>query len=604
MSEVRLVVRDAECDWSGTVHGGCADRAIAALAADPVTIEELSTAIGRFDASGRVLGSLRQGLNDEPYDAGLVVIDLIARLIVVDSSYSTPLMEGSEAYHDGDCCTDKWLNFHLAPDWKISSDGLHWKSLADDRRVENLARPPRDLRQVLYGRPLLEFIARGCFAAFGRRDEIAAAVRAERAKLAAQRAESARRNPAKDDDDWLAMIAAIHEAEPDLRTPAEIERDDYASLFYDTLKQIHIDWLMTPRDDIGGNHPREAMLEQHDHIVWDLQDQSQNWSTIHRQPPAISETSYAFRHAGFGTHEIVLYYDLVRELLWSCWKQLLQVIDAPDRPASSPMFAVGDFLAAEVPRLETVCQSWLDTPDPDLHMRTPRSVIHRERSRVPETVSGRDAMVDPDCPCCQMMADMPGPCFWHLDGCNMDDDFAFDFYCRTLEDREKKDREYAEFDRRYEAERAERERLGVSSRDQNDDLENGAWSRSYSIGDQANVPVGVRVFGIGCRLAEVIVGLRDGKERDSVEASRQHHIDQLNRGFGNLRDVLQNRDSSLSTSLLDPVVQRFIETLEDVAEFQMEVAEQCHSLADQLRSLKDPPPIAPDWESGDFDVPF
>jgi hypothetical protein len=186
----------------------------------------------------------------------------------------------------------------------------------------------------------------------------------------------------------------------------------------------------------------------------------------------------------------------------------------------------------------------------------------------------------------------------------MDDDFAFDFYCRTLEDREKKERDDAEFDREYEARRAERERLGVSSCDPKDDLANGAWSRSFSIGDQADVPVGVRVFGIGCHLAEVIVGLRDGRERDSVDPRVQHHIDQLNRDFGNLRDVLQNGDVSLSESLLDPMIQRFIESLEDVAEFRSELAEQCHSVTDELHSLKDPPAKVPDWESGDFDVPF
>jgi hypothetical protein len=41
MSEVRLVVREVAGDWSGTIHGSCADRAVAALSADPVTLEEL-----------------------------------------------------------------------------------------------------------------------------------------------------------------------------------------------------------------------------------------------------------------------------------------------------------------------------------------------------------------------------------------------------------------------------------------------------------------------------------------------------------------------------------------------------------------------------------
>ena len=49
MSEVRLVVREADEDWSGTVHGSTAMRAIAALSADPVTLDELETAVGRFE---------------------------------------------------------------------------------------------------------------------------------------------------------------------------------------------------------------------------------------------------------------------------------------------------------------------------------------------------------------------------------------------------------------------------------------------------------------------------------------------------------------------------------------------------------------------------
>lgn len=48
MSEVRLVVREAEGDWSGTMHGSCADRAIAALSADPINMEELEIVTERF----------------------------------------------------------------------------------------------------------------------------------------------------------------------------------------------------------------------------------------------------------------------------------------------------------------------------------------------------------------------------------------------------------------------------------------------------------------------------------------------------------------------------------------------------------------------------
>ncbi len=48
MTSVRLVVRDLDRDWSGTVQAGLADRAIAALSADPVSLPELEAALARF----------------------------------------------------------------------------------------------------------------------------------------------------------------------------------------------------------------------------------------------------------------------------------------------------------------------------------------------------------------------------------------------------------------------------------------------------------------------------------------------------------------------------------------------------------------------------
>ena len=64
-------------------------------------------------------------------------------------------------------------------------------------------------------------------------------------------------------------------------------------------------------------------------------------------------------------------------------------------------------------------------------------------------------------------------------------------------------------------------------------------ARSVSVGDTADVPLGIRVFGIGCHLAELIVGLRAGADRESVPQETQSYIDQVNRDFGNLREVLQ-----------------------------------------------------------------
>ncbi len=414
MSEVRLVIREANCDWSGTIHGSCAETTIAALSADPVTIDELEAATERFakpTESHDYFVNLRRGFDTEPYDAGLVVIDLVARLVVVDSTYCSPAREGSVNYHDGRSATDHVLRYHAASDWVFQSDGEGWEYLAKERRRDLAAMTRPDARQVFYGRPMLEFIVREVFAAFTRRDE----------------------------------------PQPE---PAHSEK-----YVHDALKQIHANWLLTPRDDLLGACPREVALERHDHIDRDLQDRCEQWSCLGKCPRGLAETSHAFQHGGFGTHELVEYYELVRDLLWSCWDQLTEMEQSPEVGHRSLLLTVGDFLTTEVPRLGSVREAWLDMPDPEFHGRTPRSIISRERARLPEAVSGKDAVIDPDCPCCQMMAELPGPTFWHLDGCNMDDEFAFNIHCKTREDWEKEQSDWEDFNRRFEAESAERQRL-------------------------------------------------------------------------------------------------------------------------------------------------
>src|SRR4051794_6261915 len=125
---------------------------------------------------------------------------------------------------------------------------------------------------------------------------------------------------------------------------------------------------------------------------------------------------------------------LVRELLWSCWQRLIELGNTRSAAGGLETLAVKVFLNSEVPCLEIIGDHWLETPDPECHDRTPRSIIDRERARLPEGMSGHEAIIDADCPCCQMMAGLPGPMFWHLDGSGMDDDFAFDIHHRTRQE--------------------------------------------------------------------------------------------------------------------------------------------------------------------------
>ncbi|MFL5331002.1 MAG: hypothetical protein ACJ8C4_19095 [Gemmataceae bacterium] len=540
MSEVRLVIREADRDWSGTIHGGSADRAIAGLSADPTTLAELEVATARFAKTSRpFFGTFSRGLIDEPYDSGFVLIDLIARIVVMDSTYSSLERSGGVCYHDGHHETDIVLPYHLADDWLLMNDRFVWQAIAAQRRRENV-KPILDVRSVFYGSSMMEFMARRTFAQFS----------------------------------TLGSAADSHDVQ-------------------NALKEIHAEWLLTPREDLGGRCPREVALDRKGHINWDLQDQSERWSLLKKCPPGLDLSSRAFRYGGFGTHELVHYYYLVRELLWSCWEQLIQDY------THSELLTVGDFLTQEVPRLEVVSQEWLNTPQPENHGRTPRSMIDRERARLPEGISGRAAMVDPDCPCCQMLADMPGPAFWHLDGCNMEDEFAFDLHHRTRDEWESEQREWEEHRRRFNAERAECERLGVTD----PRAENSVWSSSFATADGPEVPLGIRLFGIGCRLAELMTDIR-GWTAELAGPATQRVIDQLNRDFGNMREVLQTLERSISEALINPVIERFVDCLAAVREAYPNSAEKCNSLTITLENFLNPTLSENAWGSSGEDIPF
>ncbi len=565
MSEVRLVIRGAEGDWSGTIHGSSADQAIAALSADPVTLDELEVAVGRYQkprTNGKFFGGMRRGIEDEPYDAGLVVIDMVGRLIVVESTYSSASRSGMIAYHDGNCCTQHHVPFWLAEEWQFSSDGNQWRGLSESRRQEQSAQPAIDFREVLYGQPLLEFLA-------------------------------------------CELFAACSAAPPGPLKDPSVYDDEERHRRLDLHKRIHATWLLTARADLAGKSPRAAALDGHDHISHDLNDRCMHWTILDQPAPGIAATSHAFRYSSFGSHEWFKYYDLVRELLWNCHDQIHDMILRSNGPGLPAGVQAGDFLTTEVPRLMQVRDLWLDFPDDDCHGRTPRSIIDRERMRIPESLSGHDAMVDPDCPCCQMLADMPGPTFWHMDGCNNDDEFAFDPYCKTLADWEAKQRDYEEMDRSIRECQTERQLMGVDYGAERE--ENSPWTRSFSVTDDSSIPLGIRIFGIGSRLADVICEVRDGAKRDAVPPERQLLIDQLNRHFGNVRDVLHSPDLAEASALLNPVIDRFRETLDQAAEQpgSQRLASQCAALTEELNRLLRPRLSRPRTEPDSWDdLPF
>jgi hypothetical protein len=120
MSEIRLNIITKTQTISGTIHGSFGDVIVASLTAEPETIEELETAIQRYikrESDWSVFRSFRKSENFEPYDAGLLVIDLIAKVIMADSTYSYYSTEGTVRIKT-ETDEDFSLPYCLADDWK------------------------------------------------------------------------------------------------------------------------------------------------------------------------------------------------------------------------------------------------------------------------------------------------------------------------------------------------------------------------------------------------------------------------------------------------------------------------------------------------------
>ncbi len=357
---------------------------------------------------------------------------------------------------------------------------------------------------------------------------------------------------------------------------------------------------MQPRDDLRGKSPRDVLLEKQKYISRDVEDRAQQWSLMGACPRGLDPQSHAFRFAGFGRHEVVKYYDLVRDLLACCWNRLLELSSDP-RPQSRPQaLSRGDFLTDEVPRLQQWRDAWLETPDPECHGLTPREVNDHERARIPEGLSGKHAMVDHDCPLCQMMSDMPGPMFWGLDGSHLDDDFVFSFY-RTREEWDEEERRREEFHRRYKEQEAECERLGVKYPGKGYADPDYVWERSFVVDEEnPELPLAVRLFSIGSLLAELIVDLKSPSEEHEL-------IDALNHDWGNLREVCQNEDPDEASALVEPVLDRFCETLNSVALAREDLAEKCDDFQERLQRFLEPPSEVEDESDDDYpvdDIPF
>ena len=426
MSEVTLNLVDSKQILNGTIHGSVADACIAALSAEPETVEDLEAALARYiKPTGKAgqhseFSSLHAAseIDTQSWDAGVVVIDLAARIVA--ATYSQPGRQGEVRYHNGLESTDLTVPYRISDDWLFLNSITEYQSTSRARGQKRL-KLPVDARAVLSGPPLLEFVVTSVH-------ESPVCLESIKKLRTLERETGADKN-----------------SDRELRD----EEEKIGRALHEEISAIHARWLMTSRSDLEGQAPRDVLLAKKEFIDFDLHTRSLQWSFQGEGPPCLAKHSFAYRFAGFGMHECVIYYDLVRLLLWSTLDH--QAPDDSEQPFDSK---------AEISWLEHIKDEWLESPQDDYGGRIPAILIENERKRMPITLQAKDMIVDENCEICVMSARQVemgyGPGFWHLDGSNMDDGFAFSF-CRTREEWDEENRRREEFDREFELKWKERE---------------------------------------------------------------------------------------------------------------------------------------------------
>ena len=381
MSELMVTIKDAQRSIFHTVHLSVADIIIAALADDPDTIEELEMAVALYYATGgreKIFEGFYSGVGETPWDAGIMVVDMEARISACEAEGYRPQRQGSVRFHDDESATELDLPYLLPEDWLFLNSLDHWRAEGPSRAERLRSLPLFDARAVLY-QTLADFLVREC-------------------------------------------------------------REAHKARLEYPFSSIHAKWLMTPRDDLRGHSPRELLLIKRDTIEWSCEARARLWSFTGERPSGIPRSTRAFRLALFGTHENVLYYDLIRHLLEKYWQVLKQ--------------GKAGSLEEDTKELNDQKDLWLKTPSEDYEGLSPAVIIERERERMPIAFEASRAIVDPECPICQSLEGETGPMFWHLDGCNMDNDFPFSFF-RTREEWEEHERKLTESIREFEQKRLE-----------------------------------------------------------------------------------------------------------------------------------------------------
>ena len=511
MPTVFFSLSDRSRRISAKVSERVAESLVGTLSADPETIEEFEWAMGRFfhpDFGDEIRSHWLAGNCFTENGQSSISVDLPGRFIATRRDWP-PEMNASLFGRNGQELAEH--PYDLSETWSVvrSECERHAESGRGSRR-----RTPVDLREILYGQHMIGYLAEQC----------------QRA-LAEDQPQLSK--------DWFRQ-----------RRDGWFRSDDD---IYSVARNIHRNWLLSTLSETDGQPLRSLMLSERKHVATDLSHRTAQWAMQGECPIGLRRTDTAFRLGGMGAHELILYYDLIRELLFTYLENSIQ----------EPGWVRDGF--------QQLCQrrdDWLRLPQLGMLVGySPNEVIERERLRLPLVEPNGDDLFDADCPVCRMSVELGlGPAFVYLDDIHFDDEFVFSIHIDEAEWQ----RDQAENAVRYSEpfNQAEPEDKSASSQT------GGIWQRVYVNDELLGRSANEDVMAIGFFLAELVEDVRRRGKQDEL-------IDQLNLSYERLVPVAR----SGADGAANPVVMGLGAVIDDVAQQWPDLEAKCLDLQDRLAKL-------------------
>ncbi len=341
---------------------------------------------------------------------------------------------------------------------------------------------------------------------------------------------------------------------------------------YQFTVEVHRDWLMTPRRDLDGRYPRQLLHGAHSWLskLMEMQVIRSN----HGLPMVALPSNFSHpATAPLGSEEVIMYFELCRELIEWGWKWCIKhAADSPGRRSQTVGFKRRGRNRKKIGQAKTrrrrlenqligflreVKETWWNAPFEG--GATPKAIIEYSRRRVPRvsgiTIVGTEDLVDDnpdshffdcDCPICKMLSEESfGPCIESFDGhhLELDDEFAFSM-CESKEEWERQQREFESWsndlaeghnEKKWEEVDSLAQVAGGQQDEPGSESAISAWSGSLS--DEALPGDSRGHMKMAFLLAEVVSHLSDGNSPPEV-------IRELNERFNAFRHADQEGDAT------------------------------------------------------------